>query len=149
MNFGLIPPFLKGVGGFKRKKLAERLTYDSNLKSRAQTLRKDSTLAEVVLWDSCLKNRKLGYQFNRQLPIQSYIVDFACRKLKLIIEVDGYSHNFKIEKDKLRDETLLSLGYKVIRFTEKDIRYDLNNVIRALQKEIIEMEGKMKSPSPL
>ena len=129
--------------------MAERLTYNLNLKSRAQTLRKDSTLAEVILWDSCLKNKKLGYQFNRQLPIQNYIVDFACRKLKLIIEVDGYSHNFKIERDKQRDEILLSLGYKVIRFTEKDVRYDLNNVVRALQNEVVELEGKMKSPSPL
>ncbi len=71
--------------------------YAKDLKPLARDLRNNSTLGEVILWDKVLKNKKLGFQFNRQFPMQlptkKIIVDFICRKLKLIIEIDGYSHN--------------------------------------------------------
>ena len=78
----------------------------------------------------------LGCQFLRQFSIENYIVDFICRKERLIIEIDGYSHNFKYEKDLYRDNRLKELGYIVIRFREKEIHNDLNNVIRTIKSYI-------------
>jgi very-short-patch-repair endonuclease len=74
--------------------------YDKTNKELARSIRKNSTLGEIILWDKLLKGRKMfGYQFLRQFAIDDYIVDFICRKLELIIEVDGYSHNFKYDND--------------------------------------------------
>ncbi len=114
--------------------------YNSNSKSFSQKLRNQSTLGEVILWDKVLKNKKTGFQFNRQFSMKlknkDIIVDFICRKLKLIIEIDGYSHNFKHKEDIQRDEELESLGYKVLRFPEREIKYNLDNVIRAILEEV-------------
>ncbi|MDZ7716269.1 MAG: DUF559 domain-containing protein [Balneolaceae bacterium] len=108
--------------------------YNKEHKELARKLRKEGTKGEAILWSEVLRAKKFhGYQFNRQFCIDDYIVDFISRKLKLIIEVDGYSHNFKYEKDKLRDERLNKLGYTVVRFTEKEVREDLHNVIRVLE----------------
>ena len=82
--------------------------YNKRLKSFARDLRNNSTDGEIILWSKALRAKKMGYQFNRQFPMVlgdlKIIIDFICRKLKLVIEVDGYSHKFKVEKDKKRDE---------------------------------------------
>ena len=66
-----------------------------------------------------------------------YIVDFVCRKLKLVVEVDGSSHQFKQEEDKIRDEYLQSVGYRVLRVAESAVMHDLDNVIRALETYLL------------
>ena len=89
--------------------------YNRRLKSLARNLRNDSTPGEIRLWSEVLRARNFyGYQFNRQFPIGNYIVDFISRKLKLIIEVDGKSHEFKIDEDRKRDQYLNELGYRVV-----------------------------------
>src|SRR5699024_2450119 len=111
-----------------------RSHYNKKHKELARNLRKDGTKGEAILWSEVLRARKFhGYQFNRQFCIKDYIVDFISRKLKLIVEVDGYSHNFKYEEDRLRDKKLKSLGYTTVRFSEKEVRNDLGNVIRVLE----------------
>jgi very-short-patch-repair endonuclease len=123
----------------------EKSSYNKNLKQTARSLRNVSTLGEVILWNNALKNKKmLGLQFNRQFPIDKYIVDFICRKLKLIIEIDGYSHQFKYDKDIERDEQLKKLGFSVLRFTEQQVRNDLQNVIRGIESFV-----RDQSPDPL
>lgn len=108
--------------------------YNKNYKNLARKLRKEGTPGEQILWTEVLRAKKFyGYQFNRQFPIDRYIVDFICRKLKLTIEIDGYSHHFKEVEDKDRDERLEKLGYTVLRFSESEIRNDLDNVIRVLE----------------
>ena len=67
---------------------------DNHLKEFARQLRNESTKGEVKLWTKLLHSKNTGYQFYRQFIIDKYIVDFVCRKLKLIIEVDGGSHFF-------------------------------------------------------
>ncbi|MGB3617929.1 MAG: DUF559 domain-containing protein [Catalinimonas sp.] len=60
--------------------------YNRNLKLPARALRKDGTLGEVVLWTEVLSRRQFyGYRFNRQFSMLNYIVDFVCRKLRLIV----------------------------------------------------------------
>ncbi len=92
----------------------------------AKSLRKRMTQWEVRLWGRLRKNN-LGVRFHRQEPVGKYIVDFICRQAWLIIEVDGEHHNY-INNDLIRDEYLVSLGFKVMRFTNLQIQYDLNEV---------------------
>ncbi|MCP2043690.1 endonuclease domain-containing protein [Pontibacter sp. HSC-36F09] len=107
--------------------------YNKKLKKFAKDLRTDSTKAEVRLWCEVLSKGKTGYNFLRQRPISNYIADFMNKELKLIIEVDGYSHNFKFEDDQKRDQELLKLGYKVLRFTDEEVLKDLPNVQRVIE----------------
>ena len=117
--------------------------YNPELKSFARELRKHSTPGEVRLWCELLRGRRMyGYQFLRQMPFQEYVVDFACRKIKLAIELDGYSHHFRFIKDKRKDEVLKRHGYNVLRFSEKQIMMDLQNVNRAIESYIEEYELK-------
>lgn len=108
--------------------------YNKKLKPLARKLRNDSTPGEIKLWSEILRAKQFyGYQFNRQFAIENYIVDFISRKLRLVIEVDGRSHDFKAEQDAARDKRLNELGYRVVRIAESDIIHDLKNVIRTLE----------------
>jgi len=108
--------------------------YNKNLKPLARNLRHDSTKAEIRLWCELLSGKRLGgYGFRRQRPIGTYIADFMCLELKLIIEVDGYSHQFKTEADKERDNALTELGFTVLRFSDAEVMRDLPNVQRTLE----------------
>ena len=116
--------------------------YNKNLKEYARKLRNESTLPEVILWQKLLKGKQLrGYQFLRQRPIEKYIVDFFCKELKLIIEVDGEYHKFQKKKDKVRDEDLRNLGFTVLHFKNEDVLKELSNVFRTLDGFINEFEN--------
>lgn len=65
-------------------------------------------------------------------------MDFICRKIKLIIEVDGSSHQHKVEEDEKRDARLEALGYKVLRVREGEVLNDLKNVIRSIEASLPE-----------
>ena len=107
--------------------------YNKSLKSVAKGLRAKSTKAEVRLWCEVLSKGKTGYTFLRQRPIEIYIADFMCKELKLVIEVDGYSHNFKFEEDEERDKNLARLGYIILRFSDEEVMKDLANVERVIR----------------
>ncbi len=111
--------------------------YNKKLKPLARALRKYGTPGEAILWSQVLRARNFhGLQFNRQYPIDNYIADFVCRKLKLIIELDGSSHDYKEEEDRVRDERLTALGYKVVRIPESDVMQDLNDVVKIIEDHI-------------
>ncbi|WP_320111206.1 DUF559 domain-containing protein [Draconibacterium orientale] len=115
--------------------------YNKNLKDYARKLRNNSTFAEVILWDEVLKQKQLkGYSFLRQRPIGNYIVDFFCKDLKLIIELDGTIHRFQKSKDKKREEDLKAMGYKIIRFQNQEILKNIRNVKISLELYIEEIE---------
>ena len=98
------------------------------------------TKAEAVLWKK-LKDRKVfNTKFRRQHPVSIFIVDFYCHEYKLVIEVDGDIHNDEkaCEYDLGRTEVLNKFGLKVIRFTNNQILYSLNTVIKKIQREIME-----------
>ena len=87
------------------------------------------TLAEKLIWFNILSKRQLlGYKFVKQKLIFNYIVDFYCSKLLLIIEIDGPSHNLKIDYDKTRDEFLRSAGLTIIRIRNEKIIDDIEVV---------------------
>lgn len=110
--------------------------YNPKLKSLSRQLRNNSTLSEVLLWNQ-LKSRKVkGYQFSRQKPIDEYIVDFYCSKLKLIIEIDGESHSEKAEVDLKRQQRLESIGLSVLRFYDLDVKKNIDGVVSVIEKWI-------------
>jgi very-short-patch-repair endonuclease len=101
-----------------QRALVTRKKELTDLTSRAQELRHDDTLAEMIAW-SLLRNRQvLRYKFRRQVPLGSAIVDFYCASLNLVIELDGAGHAYKFQatKDRQRDLELESEGYRVLRF---------------------------------
>ena len=110
--------------------------YNKHLKTYARNLRKSSTKGEIRLWTEVLRaKRMLGYTFNRQRPVLNYIADFMCKELKLIIEIDGYSHGSEkqYEYDLVRQSALEAAGYTVLRFSEKEVISDLRNVESAIE----------------
>lgn len=124
--------------------------YNKNLKEFARNLRNNSTLPEVILWNKILKRKQLrGYPFLRQRPIENYIVDFFCKDLKLIVELDGEIHKFRKSKDRERENNLKEYGYSIIRFDNEDILHGLPNVIRTLETFIDEFESKKMNITPL
>ena len=109
---------------------------------RAREMRHPQTPAEATLWRA-LRNRNLNYKFRRQHPIDRFIIDFYCAKANLCIEIDGESHLDPEQQkyDATRTEFLEDLGYKVIRFTNNDVRYTLD----AVATEIINTIEKILS----
>ncbi len=100
------------------------------------------TLGEILLWNELKQKKMLGYDFDRQRPIDNFIVDFYCKDLQLAIEVDGDSHNFDetYEKDKIRQQRLETLGVKFLRFDDAEVKKDINNVLRVIEGWIKENE---------
>ena len=106
----------------------------------ARKLRKNMTFSEVLLWNE-IKKKKLKHTFNRQKIIGNYIVDFCCKELKLIIEVDGSSHTEKkYDYDIKREEFLRELGYKVVRYSDLEIKKDIEGVVEGLKNIILQLE---------
>ncbi|MBS0287443.1 MAG: DUF559 domain-containing protein [Proteobacteria bacterium] len=108
--------------------------YNKNLKPYAAQLRSDLTTTETMLWAHIRKKQILGVQFYRQKIIANYIVDFYAPSIKLVIEVDGSQHYEAqgIEQDLSRDSFLDSLGLNILRFSNYEVRYNLDDVLRAI-----------------
>jgi len=105
-------------------------------KEKRRQLRQNMPEAEVILWSHLQGKALRGYKFRRQYGIGRYVVDFYCAKVKLVIEIDGDSH-FTDEAEKYdcqREVYIQSLGLKVIRFTNLEIRNNLEQVLEAIEK---------------
>ena len=102
-------------------------------KNLRKNLRQQGVLAEIILW-SKLKNKNLGYKFRRQFGIGKYIIDFYCPRKRIAIEIDGATHstNKEIAHDSVRQKYLENLGLKVIRFTNNDIKENMEGVLSAI-----------------
>ena len=111
------------------------IPYNPNLKQRAKRLRRRMTYAEVILWSE-LKGNQLGVDFDRQRPIDEYIVDFYCKDLMLAIEVDGESHDFEEakRKDARRQSRLESLGVRFLRFSNSRVEDQTEDVIQEFKE---------------
>jgi len=104
---------------------------------KARELRQNQTTAESTLWRA-LRNRNLRYKFRRQYPIDCFIVDFYCPDVKLCIEIDGGTHYEAGQAgyDTARTTFLEQHCRKVIRFTNDDVRFNINAVIDEIVREI-------------
>jgi very-short-patch-repair endonuclease len=120
-----------------------KITYNKHLKELARELRNNPTKSEKLLWKYLKGDKMCGYDFHRQKPIGNFIYDFYCYELKLVIELDGYTHRFEevIENDKSKDAYAEELGFTMLRFKDEQIFKDMNNVLLEIQHYIEQFEG--------
>ena len=105
------------------------------LKEFARENRKNATLAEQCLWNH-LRQREVGELFLRQHVIGDYIVDFVSRHGGLVIEVDGGYHAEPRQQadDAVREQKLNEMGYHVIRFSNEEVLFDTENVMKQIKE---------------
>lgn len=127
----------------------EIIPYNPKLKELARKLRKNMTFSEVLLWQELKGKQMLGFDFDRQRPIDEYIVDFYCKDLKLAIEIDGnyHYHDDQPEKDKLRQVRLEFLGVHFLRFDDADVKNNIKWVLNEIYNWIKENSEPTPNPS--
>ena len=104
--------------------------------------------SEACMWKYVLSKRQMKeYQFRRQRPIENFIADFVCLLLKLIIEVDGYTHEDKVgsKRDRIRDQKLDKLGFTTLRFSSWEVLNRIDDVSLLIGKWIDE-NGRIPPP---
>jgi very-short-patch-repair endonuclease len=124
-----------------RKNFIKNLPYNINLKQNAINNRKAGVLSEVLFWQQVHKRKFYAIDFDRQRIIGNYIVDFYVKRLSLVVEIDGSSHDFSQEYDFNRQEYLENLGLKVFRITDSAVKKHMGKVLNALELFIIEHYG--------
>ncbi len=104
----------------------------------AKLLRKDMTATEKLMWQVLRRNSLKGYYFRRQHPIAWYVADFYCHDAKLVVELDGEVHDFEDIKrhDAERDELMRGLGITVLRFKNEDVRGNVDEVVREIERHL-------------
>lgn len=120
------------------------LPYNKNLKEFSRRLRNNSKLGEILLWQKLRTGSMMNYTFNRQKRLDRYIVDFYCKPLNLVIEIDG-SYHFEAEqrlKDSKRQNLLEEMGLNFLRFSEQQARKDMEVVLKTIMNYIVEFEKK-------
>jgi len=118
-----------------------RRERNEKLQDNAAELRKNMTPEERHLWYDFLSS--YPERFRRQEILGEYIVDFYCRKAKIVIEIDGAQHYLpdSVEYDRKRTEYFSGIGIEVIRFLNRDIKFDFNNVCAYIDKIIKQRVG--------
>ena len=122
------------------------MRVDPILKERARQMRANPTPAEQKLWLALRANRFENQQFTRQTIIAPYIVDFASKAARLIIEVDGDTHFAEDRYDARRTEFLESLGYHVIRFANPDVMGNIEGELSMIAQALHETPSPQPSP---
>jgi very-short-patch-repair endonuclease len=105
-------------------------------RNRARQLRQAMTRAETLLWRYLKADRIDGFGFQRQVPLRNYIADFACLSVKLIVELDGESHDFeeRQQADQSRDAFFTSEGFHVLRFTNEQVLANLEGIVEVIRQ---------------
>ncbi|WP_449545110.1 endonuclease domain-containing protein [Lelliottia amnigena] len=103
---------------------------------KSKQLRIEMTPEESRLWYLLRDRRFFGYKFRRQMPIGPYIVDFACFKASLIVELDGGQHQDDVEYDQRRSAFLNDNGWKVIRFWNNEFRSNEEGVLMVILEHL-------------
>ena len=136
------------------------IPYNPKLKELARQLRNNMTPGEISLWKYVKGKQMMGYDFDRQRPIDEFIVDFYCKQLMLAIEIDGSSHDSEEaqKRDRQRQARLESLGVRFLRFTEHDAKYEVEGVLEVIQAWVLQngytaiplkSRGRNTPPAPL
>jgi len=100
------------------------------------------------LWNHLKGKQILGLRFRPQHPIDTYIADFYCHPIKLVIEVDGGYHILFDQKeyDIEREAVLIEMGIKVVRYTNDEVDKDIDNVINQIKVICLERKDLIESP---
>ena len=108
-----------------------------NMRDKARHLRKNMTPEERILWCRLCGRQLLDCKFRRQEPIGLYIADFVCLSRRLIVEVDGDAHVEAEARDEKRTAHLSGGGYRILRFGNEEVRFDLTGVLRTIADAIV------------
>ena len=103
------------------------------------------TGVELMLWSRLRRQQLEGHRFRRQAPIGPYIADFACFQARLLIEIDGPSHDDRVEYDRRRTAWLVRGGFRVLRFAADDVLSRLDDVLETI---LWELEDSVRPPPP-
>ena len=122
-----------------------------SLLAHARTMRHEPAPAEQLLW-KCLRDRRLnGLKFRRQFSVGRYVADFYCADCRLVVELDGESHDRRGAYDAERTCWLESQGYRVVRFVNTDVFENLDGVLEAIlsacEKSLLNREGGPLTPA--
>ncbi len=99
----------------------------------AKNLRKQQTFVENIMWGRLRSRQIAGTKFRRQQPIGKYVVDFISFEKKLIVELDGGQHASQRDKDKTRENFLISQGFKVLRFWNNEVLENVEGVMETIR----------------
>ncbi len=110
------------------------IPYNPKLKARARELRNRMTKGEIILWQRLKGRQMMGFDFDRQKPVDQFIIDFYCKSLMLAIEIDGSIHDSAAaaEYDQERQARLEGLGVRFLRFRDSDVRQNTNRVCQGI-----------------
>ncbi|MBI3837974.1 MAG: endonuclease domain-containing protein [Planctomycetia bacterium] len=100
--------------------------------NRARQLRRNATFPERLLWGNLRAGRLAGLKFRRQHPIGPFVADFYCDESKLVIELDGNSHDGRAKADRSRASYLAGVGLRVLRIANDDVLRELDEVLAAI-----------------
>jgi very-short-patch-repair endonuclease len=115
--------------------------------SRAKDLRKAGNLSEVLFWQTFKDKKKLGFDIDRQVIIGNYIVDFLIPELGLVFEIDGSSHDDKLEYDAERDAFMKDLNLQIVRILDIDVKKNMSSVYDLVLETIRKRKNELKFPS--
>ncbi len=122
----------------------------ADIKLRARRMRKQPTTAEKILWSKLRNKQVRGFKFRRQHSIDRFIVDFYCREARLVIEVDGSSHDTSeaIEYDEARQTFLEHRGLTMLRFLNAEVIHNTDFVLDCIRQRLALLEmGKSNAPA--
>jgi very-short-patch-repair endonuclease len=128
------------------RNFVENLPYNPSLNQLAKDKRKAGILSEVLFWQQVHKGIFHKIDFDRQRIIGNYIVDFYVKTLGLVIEIDGSSHDVKIEYDAERQLYLENLGLNVYRIADIDVKKNPDIVMMDLENYIIQKYAEKTTP---
>lgn len=106
-------------------------------------LREHMTVHEKLLWEKLKLKRICGVRFRRQHPIDFFIADFYCHEARLVVEIDGEIHDQEKEYDDGRSAEMERYFIKVIRFTNSEVEYNIENIVKRIENEVT---SRMESP---
>ena len=127
------------------------MTDRATLLARAREMRRNPTEPEKRLWRHLSASQLGGHKFRRQAVIEHYIADFFCPLKKLIVELDGDTHD--IDSDFERDDRLRKKGYRTVRFSNLDVMGNMDGVLldllRILEETPDRWVGRQASTTPI
>ena len=124
-----------------------RSVIEPRVRDRARELRKKRTLGEKAMQEYLRSLRPFGARFRRETPIGPYVVDFAWLSARIVIEVDGGSHDLagRLEHDVRKDAFLRSRGFRIIRVRDSDAIANSESAYTAIEKML---QPHLRNPSP-
>jgi very-short-patch-repair endonuclease len=114
--------------GRKNPRASEHMT------ARARELRRESTFPERLLWGRLRNGRCAGLKFRRQQPLGPYVADYFCASARIVVELDGRSHDGQEAQDEDRENYLERQGLRVIRFSIDEVLANLEGVVEGIAR---------------